>query len=217
MDTIPVNQQVLEAEKEVRKELNKQSQIEETIYKQKSRVQWLKLGDANTRYFFASMKSRKAQNQITMSTKEDGTIVKEPKDVIEEVVSFYQKLLGQASSNMPAAQQNTTRNGPVLTRIQKLALIEDFTKDDVLEELQGINDNKAPGCDDFNAYFFKQAWPVITEEVTYAVLQFFQTSKMYEPVNRATITLIPKVKHPSSIKDISCCTTIYKIIAKILT
>lgn len=67
--TIPVAQQDLEEEKEIKKELNKWSKIEEAIYKQKSRIQWLKLGDDNTRYFFAAMKSRKAQNQITMLKK----------------------------------------------------------------------------------------------------------------------------------------------------
>ncbi|MCD7470631.1 hypothetical protein HAX54_010614 [Datura stramonium] len=39
--------------------------VEETIVKQQSRVQWLKLGDANTVYFYACFKSRSSQNHIT--------------------------------------------------------------------------------------------------------------------------------------------------------
>lgn len=48
---------------------------------------------------------------------------------------------------MPAPQQSIIREGPVLTRTQQLALIEHFNEDDVLEALQGIDDNKAPGRD----------------------------------------------------------------------
>lgn len=71
MRTLPVPQNVIEVEREVRKKLTKWSQIEEVIYKQKSRVYWLKLGDENTKYFFTSMKNRKAHNQITVLTRDD--------------------------------------------------------------------------------------------------------------------------------------------------
>lgn len=81
-----MDQHEIEVEKEIRKELTKWSQVEEAIYKQKSRVQWLKLDDANTRYFFAVMKSKKAQNQINMLIREDWIILKEPKDITEEAV-----------------------------------------------------------------------------------------------------------------------------------
>ncbi|KAH0658123.1 hypothetical protein KY289_026871 [Solanum tuberosum] len=58
----PIPQDIIDEEKVLRTELAKWSMIEENIYKQKSRVQWLKLGDANNAYFFTSMKGRKAQN-----------------------------------------------------------------------------------------------------------------------------------------------------------
>ena len=42
----------------------------------------------------------------------------------------------------------------------------------------------------------------------------------HAPVNITAITLIPKVQNTSLVKDfspISCCTVVYKIVAKILT
>ncbi|KAH0644895.1 hypothetical protein KY284_032779 [Solanum tuberosum] len=75
-----------------------------------------------------------------------------------------------------------------------------LTADDVKAALDSIVDSKAPGEDGFNAYFFKKAWPDIGEEIV--------------------ITLIPKTQHPTSIKEYSpiyYCTTLYKIISKMVT
>lgn len=68
--------------------------------------------------FFASMKNKKAQNHITMLKKEDETLLEEPKDISEEAIGFYHKLLGQTSSGMPTAKQSILREGPMLTRSQ---------------------------------------------------------------------------------------------------
>lgn len=84
-----------------------------------------------------------------------------------------------------------------------------------MTELKGIDDNTAPGGDGFDAYFFKQAWSTIGDEVIEAILSFFQENDLYTPVTKALVTLIPKVQLLSSIKEyrsISCCTIIYKII-----
>ncbi|XP_060202618.1 uncharacterized protein LOC132631036 [Lycium barbarum] len=51
-----------DTEKLLKEKLEKWNLIEESIYKQKSRNKWLKEGDCNIAYFFASAKSRKAQN-----------------------------------------------------------------------------------------------------------------------------------------------------------
>lgn len=49
-----------EVEKDLRSQLEKCDLIEESIYKQKSRVQWLKFEKSNSAYFFASIKNMRA-------------------------------------------------------------------------------------------------------------------------------------------------------------
>ncbi|XP_020249281.1 uncharacterized protein LOC109826671 [Asparagus officinalis] len=56
-----------------------------------------------------------------------------------------------------------------------------------------IDDNKAPGSDGYRVAFYKSAWPVVREEVSSPILDFFKDGKMLGMVNSTSITLIPKV------------------------
>lgn len=52
------------------------------------------------------------------------------------------------------------------------------------------------------------------------MLDFFEIGEMYKPINTTSVTLIPQIQHPSFIKQyrpISCFSTLYKIISKMLT
>lgn len=81
-----------------------------------------------------------------------------------------------------------------------------------------IDNNKAPGVDRFDAYFFKKVWDVIGKDLIEAI-KFFATSSLLQEVNCTIISLVPKCANPSFCKDympISCCNFIYKCISKII-
>lgn len=68
-------------EQDLRKQLEKWSLIEESAMQQKSRAQWLKLGDVNTSYFFAHMKNRISQNSITSLVNVEGVRAHTKEDI----------------------------------------------------------------------------------------------------------------------------------------
>lgn len=84
---------------------------------------------------------------------------------------------------------------------------------DVKSLLWIISNEKAPGLDGYNSYFFKQTWDVVGDEVSAAIIDSFNTGKLLKSVNVTTITLILKVKRPSHVSDfrlIACCYIIFK-------
>lgn len=84
-----ISSTLFEEEKDHRSQLEKWDNIEENINKQKSRVHWLKLGDANNAYVFAKMKGRKVQNQIIKIAATTREVITNPKGIEVEVVGFY--------------------------------------------------------------------------------------------------------------------------------
>ncbi|XP_019263452.1 PREDICTED: uncharacterized protein LOC109241192 [Nicotiana attenuata] len=91
---------LFDTEKELRRKLEKWVLIEESILRQKSRTKWLKLGDSNSAYFYACMKSRTSTNHIKILMTQDGKLLQNDKEVEEEVVGFYKKLLGNADEQI---------------------------------------------------------------------------------------------------------------------
>jgi hypothetical protein len=48
---------------------------EESFFKKRSRIQWLQLGDRNTKFFYNSLMHREVQNRIHTLMDEDGNSV----------------------------------------------------------------------------------------------------------------------------------------------
>ncbi|XP_071924897.1 uncharacterized protein [Coffea arabica] len=62
-----------ERKKSLKNELKKSYRDEEIYWGQKARVQWLKAGDKNTRFFHASVEGRRRRNKVVNIQREDGT------------------------------------------------------------------------------------------------------------------------------------------------
>lgn len=91
--------------------LEKWNNIEEKVWKQKSRVD----GDSNTIFFHAYAKERRRQSTIKMLVKNDGTRMFTQDQIKSEVISFYKGLMGSSAACIPMVDRNVVSRGPALS------------------------------------------------------------------------------------------------------
>ena len=132
--------------------------------------------------------------------------------------SHFSSLLGCSTPGRPI-DPNVIGMGPVFTLEQQLLLCSPITKEAIKSAVFSIPGIKSPGLDGFNSTFYKTAWDHIGPLVSAAIEQFFTTSSLPSYYGRTKLVLLPKVPTPATAQDfrpISCCTVIYKCIAKLL-
>jgi hypothetical protein len=74
---------------QIEKEMNGLLEREEIYWKQRSRIQWLKEGDRNTKFFHRKATWRRKKNNITKLRKDDGTVVNKVEEMGEMATSFF--------------------------------------------------------------------------------------------------------------------------------
>jgi exonuclease III len=193
---------------------------EEILWRQKSRVQWLKEGERNTKFFHRAMTHRRYINRITQLEDDQGTPIRDHDQIAEALNSFYQDLLTETNTNREEAIQKVTRHIPKLINSeQNIALIRPITQSEVDSAVKDMPPGKAPGPDGFTTDFFHYCWDMIKEDVWLAVEESRTSGQVLSTLNATFITLIPKEEratHPKQFRPISLCNVIYKIITKVI-
>jgi hypothetical protein len=71
------------------------------MWQQRSRVQWLKVGDKNTKKIHLRASQRKKKNKIVRLKKEDGSLTEDVKELETMTTNFYTNLYrSEGTSNM---------------------------------------------------------------------------------------------------------------------
>ena len=201
----------------VRKEINDLLDSEEIMWHQQSRMQWMMLGDRNTRYFHSKALDRKRKNAISRIMDENGIWHETKEGIANVVVSYFEKLY---TTSYPSHILEITDTIPTkVSSEMNQSLIKDFTKEEVLAALKQMHPTKAPSPDDMSAIFFQKYWDVVGNDVTSMVLNVLNCNKSIVEINKTYITLVPKTKSPTKMTEyrpISLCNVVYKLISKVL-
>ncbi|KAL2237583.1 UNVERIFIED_CONTAM: hypothetical protein Sindi_0950000 [Sesamum indicum] len=177
-------------------------------------------GDQCSRVFFRKIAQRRSARRILQINDDHGATHTDPGAVINELVMYYQNLLGgERRRDMIDLRFLRPWARHILSEDDVNSLVLPFTHTDVKQAIFDIAEDKAPGPDGYSSGFFKATWPIIGQEVSSALLDFFHTGRILKQINTTLLALIPKVHSPMNVGDfrpISCCNVLYKIIAKLL-
>ncbi|CAA0835313.1 Unknown protein, partial [Striga hermonthica] len=82
----------------VTKDLNAAHAYEEKYWAQKARVQWLKEGDSNTKFFHAYSMSRRRQNAISRLVTDANRVCSSRRDIENHITTYYSSLFSSEGS-----------------------------------------------------------------------------------------------------------------------
>ena len=178
----------------LRREINDLLDSEEIMWQYRAKVQWLGLGDKNTKYFHSKVPERKKKNTILGLVDEEGNWRNSKEDIACIAVLYFEKMY---TISCPTCEAEVIATIPtrVTDEINQF-LIKDFTKEEVEETLKHMHPTKAPSLDGMSAIFFQKYWNIVGNDVICMILNVLNSNMSMAEINKTNITLIPKIKKP---------------------
>ena len=181
----------------LRKEINDLLDCEEIMWQQRSKFNWLSLGDRNTKYFHTKASGRKKKNTIFKLMDERG-IWRESASVVAEVaVSYFENLY--RTSHPDKILEVVEVVDPKVSDEMNQYLIKQFTRDEIESALKHMHSTKSPRPDGMPAIFYKKIWDIVGNDVVGMVLNVLNSNTSMTDINKTFITLIPKINSPTKI------------------
>lgn len=98
-------------------------------------------------------------------------------------------------------------------------LEREFEEEEILDVVNGMDKDKAPGPDGFTLTFFQDCWDVVRDDIMKVFAEVYSYKRFEKSLNATFIALIPKKARAVEIRDfrpISLVNGIYKVISKVL-
>jgi hypothetical protein len=190
--------------------------LERTIARMRSRVKYLKEGDANTGFFHQHARYQKKKKIfIAKFVVEDHIIVDQEKKM-EAVSEYFDCVLGTADVRDYTFDLSAFHS----SHLDLCHLEEPFSLEEAWATIKDMPLDKAPGPDGFTGRFYRSCWDIIKEDVLSALNAIHRGHVFkFRLLNTAFITLLPKKVDALLVKDyrpISLIHSFAKLVTKLL-
>ena len=201
----------------IKKELRDVLLKEEVHWRQSSRIKWIKDGDSNSKFFHRVENGRRKKKFIKFLVTKDGENLSGSDDISEEILKYFRRLYTKPERNSWKIEGLDW--SPI--SIQSVDCLDrPFLEEEVCSVVFQLNRNKAPGLDGFTMELYQDCWDVIKEDLMKVFQEFHSSGIINQSTNANFIALMPKKSQShkvSEFRPISLVTSLYKIIAKVLS
>ncbi|CAA7049076.1 unnamed protein product [Microthlaspi erraticum] len=172
---------------------------EEDYWRQRSRTQWLALGDKNSGYFHAVTRGRRAVNKLAVIEDSNGIAVFEEEKIVQVISAYFQDIFITRSSNCVETVNKALE--PCITDAMNAALTAQPSPSEIKEALFSISPDKAPGPDGFSACFFQSNWSIMEAQIVKEVSDILSSGILPSSINVTHVRLIPKTPSPKTVAE----------------
>lgn len=134
---------------------------EETCWRQKARLKWLKERDNNTKFFHSFANAHRTNNCIA-ALNIDGDYCDDTFGIEEEVIQFFKELY---MKKQKIEAWFSSWSGKSLTSQQAALLEVPFPVEDIKEAIFSMAPVKAPGLDGFTMGFFQDCCDIVQPDL----------------------------------------------------
>jgi len=189
--------------------------IEKARIRQRSRLTYIRAGDANTKFFHMRASARRTKNYIhCLHTNDSMVFAHDSKEKI--VVDYFSNHIGSTSTRQLTLAWQALGYAP-----QDLSELElPFSHDELREVIDSMPIDKALEPDGFTGKFYKSCWGIIKEDILLALNSLYtMNAQGLQLLSTANIVLLPKKGDATEITDyrpISLIHSVTKIVTKLL-
>eukprot|EP00253_Pinus_taeda_P018598 PITA_18598 len=201
-------------------QLEERRKQEEIMWRQKSRINWLREGERNTKFFHQAMIQNRQRNQIFSIKTAEGERVVEQEGIERVLVDYHKGIFTETQEARGEAIDHICKEIPkLITTEQNKALMHAATMEEVEEVVMNMKKGKAPRPDGFTVEFYQAGWHFLGQEILEAIEESRLKQKIWPGINSTFLTLIPKSNNSEEaqgFRPIALCNVIYKIIATLI-
>ncbi|XP_058762983.1 uncharacterized protein LOC131636396 [Vicia villosa] len=161
--------ELVEKRKEASSRIWRNLRIKENMLIQKSRVRWMKEGDANSSFFHKVMKEKRRFNHLGPLLSEGG-MVESMEEIREEVFNHFSNKFVEPEEERPLLEGIDIRS---ISVEEGLLLEKPFQESEIKEAIWDCGGDKSPGPDGYTFLFIKNCWAFIKEDFVNFFNHFF--------------------------------------------
>lgn len=185
------------------------------LLEKRGKINWVKEGDASTKYFHAHATMRHRKNSIASIQDHTGNLLIGHEEKAQLLWDTFKERLGTTEFS----EMLFNMSDLITTSDDLIPLEAPFTKQEIDLVVSSLPNNKSPGLDGFSSKFIKGCWTLIAPGFYMLCEALFYGSPCLRNLNSSHIALIPKKDGTTSASDyrpISLLNSSIKLITKLL-